>query len=198
MSLTPLDRAEKMIPLISLLYSSFLSNLIEEEILSFFVFSFLFPSKFPRNFSQILFSSLSFFLSRYECVCKERTKREGKRKPFFLSLDFSCFLPRLFLPSFLMSPFHECLAKEIRILPRCFTEAVEHNYTGILEGSFTPFASFARVRVTSFTDQLLLFFFFPLLPAKNLVRKCPSVVVKSNPDLISVHSRSFDFLYNLF
>lgn len=101
MSLTPLDRAEKMIPLISLLYSSFLSNLIEEEILSFFVFSFLFPSKFPRNFSQILFSSLSFFLSRYECVCKERTKREGKRKPFFLSLDFSCFLPRLFLPSFL-------------------------------------------------------------------------------------------------
>lgn len=40
--------------------------------------------------------------------------------------------------------------------------------------------------------------FFLLLPAKNLVRKCSSVVVKSNPDLISVHSRSFDFLYNLF
>ena len=62
---------------------------------------------------------------------------------------------------------------------------------GILEGSFTPFA---WVRVTSFTDQLLLSFSFFFFPRKNLVRKCPSVVVKSNPDLISCTSDTFAFL----
>lgn len=134
-------------------------------------------------------------------VCKERAK-EIFLYLFFLSFSrffLFLFLFVLFLDySFLMSPFHECLAKEIHILPRCYTEAVEHNYTGIVRVSWKD-RSHPLLRLLGFGLLLLPTNFFSSLfffPRKNLVRKCPSVVVKSNPDLISVppiHSRPLFF-----
>lgn len=139
-------------------------------------------------------------------VCKERSETsEGETflSLFFLSLHFF-FFPFCFLFSSSTIPSLCRLSTNVSrkrftsyhgVTPRRWNTIIRVS-PGILEGSFTPFASFAWVRVTSFTDQLLLsllpFFFF--FPRKNLVRKCPSVVVKSNPDLISVppiHSRPF-------
>lgn len=185
-----LDLSSRTIPPISLL--EFSSNR-KEEILLFL------ESKFPRRGN--FYFPPSNFLAIY--LCKERSETsEGETKKIFISfLSFSRFF--LF---FLFS------SSTIPSLCRLSTNVSRKRFTsyhgvtprrrntiirvspGILEGSFTPFASFAWVRVTSFTDQLLLSFSFFFFPRKNLVRKCPSVVVKSNPDLISCTSDTFAFL----
>lgn len=106
----------------------FSSNRVEEEILLFL------ESKFPRrgNFSQIFILPLQ--ISLLSIFAKNEAKRAKNKKSFytfslFLTI-FSLFFVFFLDYSFLMSPFHECLAKEIHILPRCYTEAAEHNYTG--------------------------------------------------------------------
>lgn len=106
----------------------FSSNRVEEEILLFL------ESKSPRrgNFSQIFILPLQ--ISLLSIFAKNEAKRAKNKKSFytfslFLTI-FSLFFVFFFDYSFLMSPFHECLAKEIHILPRCYTEAAEHNYTG--------------------------------------------------------------------
>lgn len=120
-----LDLSSRTIPPISLL--EFSSNR-KEEILLFL------ESKFPRrgNFSQIFILPLQ--ISLLSIFAKNEAKRAKNKKSFytfslFLTI-FSLFFVFFLDYSFLMSPFHECLAKEIHILPRCYTEAAEHNYTG--------------------------------------------------------------------
>lgn len=148
-----LDLSSRTIPPISLL--EFSSNR-KEEILLFL------ESKFPRRGN--FYFPPSNFLAIY--LCKERSETsEGETKKIFISfLSFSRFF--LF---FLFS------SSTIPSLCRLSTNVSRKRFTsyhgvtprrrntiirvspGILEGSFTPFA---WVRVTSFTDQLLLSFSF--------------------------------------
>lgn len=185
-----LDLSSRTIPPISLL--EFSSNR-KEEILLFL------ESKFPRrgNFSQIFILPLQ--ISLLSIFAKNEAKRAKNEKSFYTFSFFLTIFSFFFLFSSLTIPSLCRLSTNVSrkrftsyhgVTPRRWNTIIRVS-PGILEGSFTPFA---WVRVTSFTDQLLLSFSFFFFPRKNLVRKCPSVVVKSNPDLISCTSDTFAFL----
>lgn len=140
----------------------------------------MFAKNEAKRAKEKLFYPFSFFLSIFS---------------FFLFVF--CFLPRLFLPYV--------------AFPRMSRERDSHLTTVLHRGGGTQLYGLVRVSwkdrshpllrllgfgllllPTNFFFPYFLFFFF--FPRKNLVRKCPSVVVKSNPDLISVppiHSRPF-------
>lgn len=169
----------------------FSSNRVEEEILLFL------ESKSPRrgNFSQIFILPLQISLLS---IFAKNEEREIFLYLFFLSHDFFsffCFLPRLFLPYV--------------AFPRMSRERDSHLTTVLHRGGGTQLYGLVRVSWKDRSHPLLRLlgfgllllptnFFFPFLffffPRKNLVRKCPSVVVKSNPDLISCTSDTFAFL----
>lgn len=183
-----LDLSSRTIPPISLL--EFSSNR-KEEILLFL------ESKSPRrgNFSQIFILPLQISLLS---IFAKNEEREIFLYLFFLSHDFFsffCFLPRLFLPYV--------------AFPRMSRERDSHLTTVLHRGGGTQLYGLVRVSWKDRSHPLLRLlgfgllllptnFFFPFLffffPRKNLVRKCPSVVVKSNPDLISCTSDTFAFL----
>lgn len=113
------------------------------------------------------YSPLKFLSSLLSMnVCKERSETsEGETflSLFFLSLHFF-FFPFCFLFSSSTIPSLCRLSTNVSrkrftsyhgVTPRRWNTIIRVS-PGILEGSFTPFASFAWVRVTSFTDQLLL------------------------------------------
>lgn len=151
-----LDLSSRTIPPISLLliaskkkfFCFWKVNFQEEKIFLKFLFS---PFKFPCYLSL------------------QRTKRNERRTR-------NLFTPFLYFSRFFL--FFLFSSSTIPSLCRLSTNVSRKRFTsyhgvtprrrntiirvspGILEGSFTPFASFAWVRVTSFTDQLLLSFSF--------------------------------------
>lgn len=154
-----LDLSSRTIPPISLL--EFSSNR-KEEILLFL------ESKFPRrgNFSQIFILPLQ--ISLLSIFAKNEAKRAKNEKSFYTFSFFLTIFSFFFLFSSLTIPSLCRLSTNVSrkrftsyhgVTPRRRNTIIRVS-PGILEGSFTPFASFAWVRVTSFTDQLLLSFSF--------------------------------------